>query len=265
MHFCLFNRIVFSVLVLCLCGSVCAQWEDPLVIDDNYRHYEYPIAEGAPLEVGRPPAGNGSVIFVTNPPGARVFIDDVYQGETPLLIDNVADGTYSVRFEKDGYLNYYGVFDVASTLQSNVTAGLQPRTIFLFDRRELYTTLIYEHSGMNAQEWGVGNSWGVYFKNINLEQSTVVHIGVSNTVSFEGALGYGFIIGHLNRFRIVPQIGYAGVWYDHVDTAVSGLRGYLRGAVKFKCAINGQYAFSSSLLYDKTGPGFRVGVLFYVN
>ena len=258
-------RIMCATLALCLCGSVYAQWEEPVVTDDNYQRYEYRVQEGTPLEFGKRPSGVGSVLFETNPTGAKVFIDDIFQGETPLLINNVTDGTYNARFEKDGYLNYYTVFDVAATLQSHVTAGLQPRLHYFFDHRELYTTLIYENSRMNAEGWGVGNSWGVYFRNINLEQTTVVHIGISNTVSFEGSVGYGFIMGHLNRFRLTPQIGYSGVWYDHVDTAVSGWSGYLRGALNFKCAFTEQYAFSATLLYDKTGFGFRAGVLFYVN
>ena len=258
-------RFLCVVPALCLCSVLRAQWEEPVIIDDNYQHVEYPLQRGAALEFGVKPSGVGSVLFETNPTGAKVFIDDVFQGETPLLIDNVPDGTYSARFEKEGYLNHYMSFDVAATLQSHVTAGLMPRRHYYFDRRELYTTVVYENSMMNAEGWGVGNSWGVYIRNFNLEQSTIVHIGINNTVSFEGALGYGFILGKLNRFRLVPQIGYAGVWYDHVDTAVSGWRGYLRGALKFKCAFTEQYAFSTSLLYDKTGFGFRAGVLFYVN
>lgn len=258
-------RFAVAAFALCICGTVCAQWEEPIVIDDNYQHVEYPLQRGAPLEFGVRPAGVGSVLFETNPTGAKVYIDDVLQGETPLLIDNVPDGTYSARIEKEGYLNYYTVFDVAATLQSHVTAGLVPRQHYYFDKREIYTTLVFEGSKMNAEGWGVGNSWGVYFRNFNLEQSTIVHIGINNTVSFEGALGYGFIMGRLNRFRLIPQIGYAGVWFDHVDTAVSGWNGYLRGALNFKCAFTEQYAFSTTLLYDKTGFGFRAGVLFYVN
>lgn len=265
MNICRLNRIFFAVLALCLCGPVLAQWEEPIVIDDNYQHTDYPLQEGSPLVFGGRPAGVGSVLFETNPTGAKVYIDDIYQGQTPLLIDNVPDGTYSGRFEMEGYLNHYMSFDVAATLQSHVTAGLQLRPHYFFDRRELYTTVIYENSKMNAEGWGVGNSWGVYIRNINLEQTTVVHIGINNTVSFEGSVGYGFIMGRLNRFRLIPQIGYAGVWFDHVDTAISGWSGYLRGGLNFKCAFTEQYAFSTTLLYDKTGFGFRAGVLFYVN
>lgn len=261
-----FSRFVFTAFALCLCGTVRAQWEEPVIIDDNYQHVEYAVPEGAPLEFGRKPGtGVGSVLFETNPKGAKVFINDIYQGLTPLLIENVPDGSYSARFEMNAYLNHYVSFDVAATLQSHVTAGLIPRQRYFFDRRELYTTLVYEYSGVNAEGWGVGNSWGAYFNNFNLEQTTIVHIGINNTVTFEGAAGYSFIFGRLKRFRLTPQIGYSGVWFDHVDTAVSGWRGYLRGALNFKCGITEQYAFSTTLVYDRTGIGFRAGILFYVN
>lgn len=259
-------RLAVAAFALCFCSTVRAQWEQPVIIDDNYEHYEYQVPEGAPLEFGRRPGREvGSVFFETNPTGAKVFIDDVFQGVTPLIIDNVPDGEYSARFEMDGYLNHYMSFNVAATLQSHVTAGLTPRQHYFFDRRELYTTLIYEHSDVNAEGWGVGNSWGAYFNNFNLEQSTVVHIGINNTVTFEAAAGYSFIMGRLKRFRLTPQIGYSGVWYDSVDTAISGWRGHLRGLLNFKCGITEQYAFSTTLIYDKTGLGFRAGVLFYVN
>ena len=148
-------RVVCVALALSLCSMLHAQWEEPIVIDNNYQQYEYPLREGSPLEIGKPRSGVGSVLFETNPTGAKVFIEDIYQGVTPLLINNVTDGTYSARFEKEGYLNYYVTFDVAATLQSHVTAGLQPRQHYFFDRSEMYTTLVFEYSQMNAEGWGV--------------------------------------------------------------------------------------------------------------
>lgn len=265
---------IFIVTVLSLLVSLTAyaqfdepytSYDEPFVIDHNAPHYEYRLETGNVLEIGKPGIGYGSILFETNPSGASVYIDDIYQGKTPLLIDNVPDGTYSARFEYNGYLFYYTTVEVAARLQSHVTAGLTPRGKQFFDRKELYTTLVFEYSNLNAEGWGVGNSWGIYLKNINLEQSTIVHIGILNTVAFEGSLGYGFMFGHYNRFRITPQIGYSGVWFDDVENAESCWRGYLRGAVNFKCAFTEQYAFSATLLYDKTGPGIRAGILFFVN
>ena len=241
-------------------------YEEPFVVDHDAPHYEYHLdTGGASWDIGKPGVGYGSILFESNPKGAKVFIDDIYQGLTPLLIDNVPDGTYDARFEYNGYLNYYAVVNVAARLQSHVTAGMEPRGKLFFDKREIYTTAVFEYSKINASNWGVGNSWGVYLHNVNIEQSTLVHIGVLNTVAFEGSLGYGFMFGHFNRYRITPQIGYSGVWFDNVENAESHWSGYMRGALNFKCGITEQYAFSVSLLYDKTGPGIRAGVLFFVN
>lgn len=268
-------RTALLILLALTVSTVCnAQWDEPFInsyeepftVDQNAPHYEYRLdTGGASWDIGKAGVGYGSILFESNPTGARVFVDDIYQGVTPLLIDNVPDGTYDARFEYNGYINYYVTVNVAARLQSHVTAGLQPRNKLFFDRREAYTTVVYEYSKLNANNWGVGNSWGFYVRNFNFEQSTIVHIGVLNTVAFEGALGYGFMFGHFNRFRITPQIGYSGVWFDNVGNAKSYWSGYMRGAVNFKAAFTEQYAFSVSLLYDKTGPGIRAGVLFFVN
>ena len=264
---------LLTVLALSVGTTARAQWddhfnsyEDPIVIDQNAPHYEYHLdTGGAALDIGKPGVGYGSILFETNPKGAKVFINDIYQGVTPLLIDNVPDGTYEARFEYNGYLNYYTTVNVAARLQSHVTAGLQVRNKQFFDKREIYTTLVYEYSDVNANSWGVGNSWGVYLRNFNLEQSTLVHIGILNTVTFEGMLGYGFMFGHFNRYRITPQIGYTGIYFNDVENAITNWHGQMRGGVNFKAAFTEQYAFSFSLLYDKTGPGIRAGVLFFVN
>ena len=240
-------------------------YEQPIIINDDAPHYEYRLETSSGWDIGKPGVGYGSALFESNPTGASVFVDDIYQGKTPLLIDNVPDGTYDVRFEYNGYLHYYTTVNVAARLQSHVTAGLQVRDKQYFDKKEIYTTVVFESSKVNAGRWGVGNSWGIYLRNFNIEQSTLVHIGVKNTVAFEGALGYGFLFGHFNRYRLTPQIGYSGVWFDDVGTAESYWSGYLRGALNFKAAFSEQFAFSFSFLYDKTGPGFRAGVLFFVN
>ena len=173
------------MLTLTVSPAVFAQWdepvtyEQPIVFDDNAPHYEYHLdTGGASWDIGKPGVGYGSILFESNPTGAKVFIDDIFQGITPLLIDNVPDGTYDARFEYNGYLNYYTTVNVAARLQSHVTAGLQVRDKLFFDRREIYTTVVYEYSGLNAMNWGVGNSWGIYLRNFNIEQSTLVHIGV---------------------------------------------------------------------------------------
>lgn len=223
-----------------------------------------PVQAQEAITIGGP-TGYGSVFFETNPKGAEVYINDVMQGVTPLVVETVQDGYYHARISKEGYQDEFVTFDVAASLQSHVTAVLTPLGNTYFAPKEMYTTLIYEHSHVNAHGWGIGNSWGGYFHNINLENTIVAHIGVQNTITFEGAIGYGFIIGRRDRIRITPQVAYTGVWYDDIETAESGWNGYARCALNFKCAFIDQYAFSATLLYDRTGIGFRAGVLFYFN
>ena len=63
---CSLLRTAVAVLVSCLCGSVRAQWEDPLVIDDNYRHYEGIrwFVRNAASCMGNAPVGEALMILV---------------------------------------------------------------------------------------------------------------------------------------------------------------------------------------------------------
>ena len=49
-------------------------------------------------------AGAGTLYIRSSPFGARVLVDDVYRGLTPLLLPNVPAGTRQVTLEKAGYL-----------------------------------------------------------------------------------------------------------------------------------------------------------------
>jgi len=48
-------------------------------------------------------AGEGTLYIRSSPFGARVLVDDVYRGLTPLLLPNVPAGTRQVTLEKAGY------------------------------------------------------------------------------------------------------------------------------------------------------------------
>lgn len=55
-------------------------------------------AAPAPLPQKAPPAPAGSLALVTQPAGARVLLDGVPAGETPLTIESVAPGRHTVTF-----------------------------------------------------------------------------------------------------------------------------------------------------------------------
>jgi hypothetical protein len=61
----------------------------------------------APREEPRPPAAPavvtiGKLDVRTDPPGAKVYVDDVYKGPSPVLIAGIPAGVHDVRLEQEG-------------------------------------------------------------------------------------------------------------------------------------------------------------------
>jgi hypothetical protein len=51
--------------------------------------------------------GMGSVKVVSEPSGAKVFLNGVAKGATPCLIEGLPKGAYAIELRKEGYDNYY--------------------------------------------------------------------------------------------------------------------------------------------------------------
>jgi hypothetical protein len=58
------------------------------------------------------PRGTGSLSVVTSPAGARVFVNDVLLGSSPVTIPGFKAGSYILRLEKDGYRQKTVPFDI---------------------------------------------------------------------------------------------------------------------------------------------------------
>lgn len=73
---------------------------------DGYKPFSRKIklAVGEKNEISVPLEPIPAILKVVSiPPKARVYLDNQYQGETPLEIGNLKPGNYRVRVEKDGY------------------------------------------------------------------------------------------------------------------------------------------------------------------
>ena len=68
--------------------------------------------------------GRGLVVR-SNPPNARVFVDGIERGRTPLHLDNLWPGRYFVRLERDGYVDRR--FSVVVRAGSVVDVSLEMR------------------------------------------------------------------------------------------------------------------------------------------
>ena len=69
--------------------------------------------------------GRGLVVR-SNPSGARVYIDGIERGRTPLRQENIRAGTYFVRVEKEGYVDRRFGVSVRPGSVMNVSLELQP-------------------------------------------------------------------------------------------------------------------------------------------
>ena len=76
------------------------------ISEQGYQSYKQDIV----LDVGQTEAIRavltaipGTLQIVTVPPDARIYIDDVFRGMSPLLLENLAPDEYRVRAEKEGF------------------------------------------------------------------------------------------------------------------------------------------------------------------
>jgi hypothetical protein len=63
------------------------------------------------------PAGKGRLVVATTPPGAKVYIDGVFYGDSPMVLD-LAPGVHLVKIRLDGYVT---VRDKIGILEQQIT------------------------------------------------------------------------------------------------------------------------------------------------
>jgi hypothetical protein len=80
----------------------------------------------AVLEMSPPSGTSGSLDITSIPAGAKVYLDDVYQGKTSLLITNLDPGAYMLRLEKEGYNAWYQGITIVAGETNFINAPLTP-------------------------------------------------------------------------------------------------------------------------------------------
>jgi hypothetical protein len=69
-------------------------------------------------------AVNGTIYIKSTPTSSKVFLGSTYQGYTPLTLDNITPGTYTVLVQRAGYNSYSESVKVTAGNTSYVTASL---------------------------------------------------------------------------------------------------------------------------------------------
>jgi hypothetical protein len=73
-----------------------------------------------------PPTYYGRIIATSHPQGAKVYLDNVYKGVTPLNLDRVAAGQHQIKLVKTGYEDWISTIMVTVNQTRMVSAYLVP-------------------------------------------------------------------------------------------------------------------------------------------
>ena len=67
----------------------------------------------------------GILVLDSRPPGAKIFLDGILVGTTPMLLQAVRAGEHALRMERDGYKNWSSSVRVVSAERNRITASLE--------------------------------------------------------------------------------------------------------------------------------------------
>lgn len=119
---------IFSILLILAAGCAHAPKPEETVVAPPLKVEEALVplakvekgkAESLPLSVKQ-----GSVVFMSEPSGAEVFLSDIPMGIAPLTIKDVPAATYTVRMELEHYETWRGSVQVKHQETSEVHAEL---------------------------------------------------------------------------------------------------------------------------------------------
>jgi len=71
-----------------------------------------------------PPSTYGRIIALSHPQGAKVYLDNVYRGTTPLNLDRITAGQHWIKFVMSGYQEWSSYISVSPYRTTTVSADL---------------------------------------------------------------------------------------------------------------------------------------------
>lgn len=168
---------------------------------------------GDTLQLEAPIPITGTLVMNSNPPMAKIFIDDEPVGETPLRINAILIGEHTLRLEKKGYLPLTKTFTIEEGRTLNLTETLDNgRNEVVANNTEEQNTkvLVKDHTTQEKRHF---RNKGFAFR---------PEVGYAFNYNYDGpivklAAGYQFgphvyvgIVGGFNGFDISRIEG--GVW-----------------------------------------------------
>lgn len=72
----------------------------------------------------------GSISIYSNPRGADIYIDDVYEGLTPLELNEISVGTHTIKLVMPGYQGWIQEIYISSSQVERISVDLEPETSY---------------------------------------------------------------------------------------------------------------------------------------
>ncbi len=136
--------VIVIIILFLLIGSVgCIQPAKPSGTSSNNQQTGpnyYTPGSGSPGGAKNPQSGtvgsstngtinstspySGALQITSSPIGANVFINDTFRGTTPLIIQNIHNGTYNVTVKMDRYATFNGIALVMAGKTTEIKASL---------------------------------------------------------------------------------------------------------------------------------------------
>jgi len=77
-----------------------------------------------------PPANYGRIIVTSQPQGAKVYLDNIQRGMTPLNLDRVAPGQHQIKLVMAGYQDWSNYVSVSPSRTTTVSTHLIPVNVY---------------------------------------------------------------------------------------------------------------------------------------
>lgn len=170
------------------------------------------------ITLNEPQPMKGSLSVQSEPQQVKVYMDDVFLGETPLTQNDINIGEHRLLMEKPGYFPLRQTIEIAHKDTFSLNATLRKK---LNNNDYLRNASLYAGAGLSLQSFVCG-TLGVYFaKGINVE----ANYRYSETKEYikqhaDIRLGYGLKLG--KHFLLTPQAGLLArkektYTWDYVD------------------------------------------------
>lgn len=104
----------------------------------------------------------GKLQIETTPVEVKVYIDGVYEGETPMIKSNILEGTHSIRLEKINYHTYDTEVTINEGQRSDVNVSLSDIFVATINSKPSGANLIIDGKDMGTTPYSKEMSSGEY-------------------------------------------------------------------------------------------------------